>query len=91
MLESLKDIRSMKDIRVEKARLRYEALIAETKMMESFRAVERMFTFFSGLRRVSGGITYAIGVMSKAGGFLSRLFGKPKKEKQNQEDTTACF
>ena len=91
MLESLKDIRSMKDIRAEKARLRYEALIAETKMMESFRAVERMFTFFSGVRRVSGALVYAFGVMSKAGSFLGRIFGKSKKEAPDQEEDTTAY
>ncbi len=86
MLESLKDIKSIHDIKVQKARMRYEALLAENKMMESFRAIEQLFTFISNIRRASAGLRQVYHVFSKISSFFGRLFGKSEKEKAPAEE-----
>lgn len=88
MFESLKQIRSYHDIRVEKARLHYEALLAENKMMESFRAVQQAVSLVTSVRRFSAGFHQAYAVATKITDFFRRLFGRSKKEPQAGEDTT---
>ncbi len=84
--ERLKDVRTMQDLRVEKARLRYEALMAEKDLSDSLRAVGKVVTFFTLFRRAAGGARYAYGVVSRLSGFFSGLFGKKsKKEKAGKE------
>ncbi len=80
MLESLKEIKSIQDIRVEKARMRYEALLAENKLNESVRAAEQLFTFVSNLRRSLTVVRQTYEVFSRIGIFFSRLFGKQDKQ-----------
>ncbi len=87
MLESLKDIKSIQDIKVLKARMRYEALLAENKMLESFRAVEKLVTFVSNVRRASAALHQAYRVFSKIGAFFGRLFGKTEEGKAPEEET----
>lgn len=79
--ERLRDVRTMQDLRAEKARLRYEALMAEKDLTDSLRAVDKVFTFFTLFRRAAGGVRYAYGVLSRVSGFFGGLFGKrPDKE-----------
>lgn len=91
MLESLRNIKSLEDIRVEKARLKYESLLAESRMMESMRAAGQLFTVVSSLKRVSGGIRTAYSIISRFSRFISRWFGRKKEEKEDrtprEEDT----
>ena len=54
MLESLKNIKTIQDLRVEKSRLKYEALIAESKLTDSLKAGGQVFTVFSVLNRLQG-------------------------------------
>lgn len=72
----------MQDLRVEKARLRYEALMAEKDLTDSFRAIDKILTFFSLFRRAAGGARYAYGIVSRLSGFLSGLFGKKSKKRE---------
>ncbi len=81
--ERLRDVRTMQDLRVEKARLRYEALMAEKDLSDSLRAVEKVVKFFTLFRRAAGGARYAYGVASRLSGFFSGLFGKKSKKRES--------
>ncbi len=88
MFESLKHIRSYHDIRVEKARMRYEALLAENKMMESFSAAGQAVSLITSVRRFSAGFHQAYAVATRITDFFRRLFGRSKKEPSSEEETT---
>ncbi len=81
--ERLRDVRTMQDLRVEKARMRYEVLMAEKDLTDSLQAVEKVVTFFTLFRRAAGGVRYAYGVISRMSGFFSGLF---RKRKQKEAD-----
>ena len=85
-VERLKHIRTMQDLRVEKARLRYEALMAEKDLADSIRAVGKVVTFFTLFRRAAGGARYAYGVVSRLSGFFSGLFGKKSGKRKPGKD-----
>lgn len=84
--ERLKDVRTMQDLRVEKARLRYEVLMAEKDLSDSLRAVGKVITFFTLFRRVAGGARFAYGVVSRLSGFLTGFFGKKSKKKKADKE-----
>ncbi len=89
MFESLKHIKTTQDIKLQKARMRYEAMLAENKMMESFHSIGQVFTIIYTFRKVTSGVSYVYQTYQKISDFLSRLFGGSKKEKKenNQEET----
>lgn len=89
MFESLKDIKTVQDIKLQKARLRYEAILAENKMMESFHSIGQVFSIIYTFRKVTSGLSYVYQTYLKISDFVSRLFGGSKKEKKadNQEET----
>lgn len=76
----LRKVKTMQDLRVEKARLRYEALMAEKDMEDSLQAVGKVVTFFTLFRRAASGARYAYGVVSRLSGFFSGLFGKKSRK-----------
>ncbi len=82
-------IKTLQDIRVEKARLRYEALVAENAMMEGFRSVERAFTMFSMVRRVSEYVGHGIRAVSGIARFFGRVFHKKPHQGASQPETEA--
>ena len=61
---------------MEKARMRYEALLAENKLNESIRAAEHVFTFVSNLRRSLTVARQVVDFFSRISAFLGGLFGK---------------
>lgn len=82
-------IKTFQDIRLEKARLRYEALVAENAMMEGFRSLERVFTIFSMARRVSDYVGYGFRAMSGLGRFFGRVFHKKSHRRAHQTENRA--
>lgn len=82
----LRNVKTMQDLRVEKARLRYEALMAEKDMEDSLQAVGKVVTFFTLFRRAAGGARYAYGVVSRLSGFFSGLFGKKSRKEKVRKD-----
>ncbi len=85
-IDRLREVRTMRDLRVEKARLRYEALMAEKDLADSTRAVGKVVTFFTLFRRAAVGARYAYGIVSRLSGFFSGLFGKKSRKRRAGED-----
>lgn len=66
-----KNIRTLQDIKLEKARLRYEMLLAENRLLDDLRVFQGIFTapallnrateLFSYTRRAYQGVQHAIG------------------------------
>lgn len=91
-LERFKRVRTLHDIRVEKARLRYESLVAENAMMESFKAIGNLFSLFGYIRKASAGFNTAYSVVSRISQFAGKIFrSKPRtkgaEEHEDAEDT----
>ncbi len=86
MFEAIKNIRTMDDIRVEKARARYEALLAEKNVNESFHAIERLTILFSNAKRAFAAIQQASYLFQRMSAYVSRMFGGSKKKKRDARD-----
>ncbi len=84
--ERLRNVRTMQDLRGEKARLRYEVLMAEKDLADSLQAVDKVLTFFTLFRRAAGVVRYAYGIISHMSGFLGGLFGKKRANKDDRND-----
>lgn len=66
-----KNIRTLQDIKLEKARLRYEMLVAENRLLDDLRVIQGVFTapalisrateLFSYARRAYHGVQKAMG------------------------------
>ncbi len=80
-------MRTLQDLKLEKARLKYEMLVAENNLAEDLHAVERVFNFSTTIANFSKGISVARKAYEK----LSSLFGKfsgKKKKKKSKEDAS---
>ncbi len=84
-------IRNMQDLRLEKARLRYEVLMAENSLNDSLHSIERLFTVFALIRRASAGFKLAYSMISKASRFMGRLFSRSDKKQTRQEPDVVRF
>ncbi len=92
MFEAIRNIKTLDDIRVEKARLRYEALLAEKNLNESLHAVERMSTFFSSFKRVVSVFQQSYHMFLRMTSFFSRVFsGFKKKEKEDETEEKVVY
>ncbi len=86
MFEAIKNIKTMDDIRVEKARLRYEALLAEKNLNDSIHAFEKMSMFFSSLKRAFSVFQQSYHLFLRMTSFFGRIFsGFRRKEKEPEE------
>jgi hypothetical protein len=85
--QRFKNIRTLQDIKLEKAKIRYEMLIAENRLMDSFNAVEKLVTIVSFFRRFAAGFAYAQHFISNFHKYLEKLmFWKKDKDEENEED-----
>ncbi len=84
--QSFKNIRTLQDIKLEKAKIRYEMLIAENRLMESLNAVEKLFTIVSFFKRFAAGFTYAQHFISNFHKYMEKLmFWKKDKDEESEE------
>lgn len=91
-MERFKKISTLHDIRVEKARLRYESLVAENAMMDSFRAIGRLFSLIGYVRRAAAGFGTAYSMGSRISQFVGKIFRKSKPDTESvHEDNTVRF
>ncbi len=81
----MKKLRTLQDIKLEKARLKYEMLVAENNLGEDLHAVERVFTFSSTMASITKGISVAKNVYDKVNRIIEKLFGKKRKKKSREE------
>lgn len=70
-----KKIRTIKDIELEKANLRYEMLVAENKMMDNFESLATVFSISSIIVRANKSLNTVLRTYS----MISNIFGHKKK------------
>ncbi len=80
MINSLRKIKTVQDIRVEKYRLRYEMLKAEDRFNDSLHATQQLFTIFTFIRNAGGALRQAYRIISGVTGFINSLFGRFSKQ-----------
>ncbi len=85
--KTLKKIKSTQDLRAEKLRLRYEALRAEDAMNDSLAATEKLFTFFSAMRKAGSNVRYVMNAFSGISRIFGRLFGKKSHTEESPSET----
>lgn len=79
--QNLKNIRTLHDIKLEKAKMKYEMLIAENRLMESFNAMERVVTIVSFFRRFTAGFALAQHFVRNFYSYIERfMFWKKDKD-----------
>lgn len=72
-------IRNLHDIRLEKAKLRYEVLAAENRLSDSFELVGQMFSLPALIARFRIGMSVARKVYDVFSGLISWVSGKKKR------------
>lgn len=86
--QRFKNIRTLQDIKLEKAKMKYEMLFAENRLMDSLNAVEKLVTIVSFFRRFAAGISYAQHFIRNFHAYIEKLmFWKKDEEKQSEEST----
>jgi hypothetical protein len=83
--KQFRHIRNFQDIKLEKARLRYEMLLAENRMMASLNAIQGFVTLTTFFSRFSQGFAISRNVFSRMGQAFSWVFGKKKKSAPSRE------
>lgn len=76
-----KKLRSFQDIKLEKAKLRYEMLVAEKHLVKSINQTTTFFTMGAILSRFHRGLDTALNTYYMVTG----LFGKRKKKPEKRE------
>jgi len=74
-----KNIKSFNDIKLEKARLRYDMLVAENSLQENLEGVQRLVTMGAIASRVSTGVHFVQDVFQKVSGLFSWFRRKKSK------------
>jgi len=77
-------LKTLHDIELEKARLKYDMLLAENRLMEDIDAVSGLFTHSSFFSRASDAFSYASGVYSGIQNLLGWFFRKKDRRAGNE-------
>lgn len=84
-LSHLNKIRTLNDIKLEKARLRYELMVAESQIYDSMRSVESMASFPSLYSRIMYGFEIGQKIVEKVISIIHYFrSGKKKKKKKHK-------
>ncbi len=86
--ESLRNIKTLHDIRMEKVRLRYESMRAEDAMNDSLGALGRMFTVFSFIQKTGHRLRFIYSVVSGITSLVGRFLYKKVKKKEEPRYTS---
>lgn len=73
-------IKTLQDIRLEKARLRYELLLAENALADNLNGLQNALSFARVLSRITEGYSYARNIFSRVSGLFNWLFGSRKAD-----------
>ncbi len=84
--QRLRKIKSLQDIKLEKAKLRYEALLSETKLYEDMNAIQNQFTFPVFLARVKGGVSFVNKLFSGIQNTIGWVFRKKDQSDQTEAE-----
>ena len=68
-LNRFKNIKTLNDIKLEKARLRYDMLLAENRLLENLESVQRIFTIGGLISRISNAVKFGQDVYHRIAGF----------------------
>lgn len=82
-LNHLHKIRTLNDIKLEKARLRYELMAAEAQINESYRSLESLASIPSLYSRITYGFEIGQKIVGKVIS-LMQFFRKGKKKKKKK-------
>ncbi|MBW6498361.1 MAG: hypothetical protein K0B09_08245 [Bacteroidales bacterium] len=66
-----KNIRTFNDIKLEKARLRYDMLLAENSLQENLEGVQRLVTIGAFTSRITNGVHFVQDVYQRFSGIIS--------------------
>jgi len=80
-INRFKKMRSFQDIKLEKAKLRYEMLLAEKNLVKSLNYTSGLFTVGAIMSRFNRGLNTALKTYSFITGFL----GRKKKQYRNEQ------
>ncbi len=80
-----KKIKSLNDLKLEKARLRYELLVIENNLNENFKAVEDMASYSALISRITYGFEVGQRVYKKIHQLIS-WFGSRRKSKKKKKE-----
>ena len=80
-INRFKKMRSFQDIKLEKAKLRYEMLLAEKNLVKSLNYTSGLFTIGAIMSRFSRGLNTAVKTYS----FITGLLGRKKKQYRNDQ------
>lgn len=83
-LDRYRKIKTLQDIKLEKARLRYEMLLAENRLSESIETIYGLFTAPALLARASEVFSYAQKVYSAFQNAWGWLFRKKHRSAENE-------
>lgn len=82
--DRLRKIKSLQDIKLEKAKYRYELLLAENRLFEHMVAIQNQFTFPLFLSKVKHGFVFASKIVSSISSFTGWLFRKKGRSDQTE-------
>ncbi|MFN2394515.1 MAG: hypothetical protein ABR597_02390 [Bacteroidales bacterium] len=84
--QRFKNIRTMQDIKLEKAKIRYEMMIAENRLMDSFNAIERLVAIASFVKRFAAGYAVAQNFVRNFQYYIEKfMFWKKDKGSESSE------
>ncbi len=80
-VKRFKKLRSLKDIKLEKAKLRYEILVAENNMMDN---LDHAGSFLA-LGKVASRISSGLNTFVKTYSIVASIFGRRKKSAKQEQ------
>lgn len=84
--QRFKNIRTMQDIKLEKAKIRYEMMMAENQLMDSFNAIERLVVITTFIKRFAAGFSAAQNFIRNFHHYIEKfMFWKKDKGSENSE------
>ncbi len=78
-------IKTLKDIKLEKARIRYEMLVAENGLMDNIASIQRLVTITSTFSRITQGFHLAHSIYEGIHNLTGKLMFWRKKKKKSKE------
>jgi len=85
-ISRFKNIRTLNDIKLEKARLRYDMLLAENSLHENLESVQRIFTIGGLITRISNAAKFGQDVYHRIAGVFSWF--RRNKAAEKEEDSS---
>jgi hypothetical protein len=84
--QRFRKIKNFQDIKLEKAKLRYEALLAENRLYDDLVAIQNQFTFPVFLSKFKEGFSYASKIYSGIYNVMGWVFRKKSQPGQTESE-----